>query len=91
MDRTIPQTGGEEIKLYMRTYYSLLRSTDTIQIETLVESHMAMESSLHVKARGLEPDVAALTYSSLRLPAVMLEVDHILIGQIEKSFVEAEL
>jgi hypothetical protein len=89
MDRTVPKTGGEEIELYMRTYYSLLRSTDTIQIETLEESHMAMESSLHVKARDAAPDFAALTYSSLRLPDVMPRVNLILIGQMETSFKRA--
>ncbi len=89
MDRTVPRTGSEEIELYMRTYYSLLRSTHTIQIETLVESHMAMESSLHVHARAAQPDVAALIYSSLRLPAAILEVDFLVIGQLEKSFVDA--
>ena len=89
MDRTVPKTGSEEIELYMRTYYSLLRSTDIIQIETLEESHKAMESSLHPKARAVEADIAALTYSSLRLPSVMNDVDYIVIGQIEKSFREA--
>ncbi|PJF38800.1 MAG: hypothetical protein CUN55_16230, partial [Phototrophicales bacterium] len=89
MDRTVPKTGSEDIELYMRTYYSLLRSTDTIQIATLEESHMAMESSLHVHARDPKPDIAALTYSSLRLPDVMPEVDYVLIGQIEQSFKEA--
>lgn len=88
MDRTVPRTGSEEIELYMRTYYSLLRSTHTIQIETLVESHMAMESSLHVKARDPYPDASALIYSSLRLPNVMHDVDHVVIGQIEKSFID---
>ncbi len=89
MDRTVPKTGSEEIELYMRTYYSLLRSTDTIQIETLEESHKAMESSLHVKARSTEPDIAALTYSGLRLPPVMPDVDYIVVGQIEQSFANA--
>lgn len=89
MDRTVPKTGSEDIELYMRTYYSLLRSTDTIQIATLEESHMAMESSLHVHARDSQPDIAALTYSSLRLPDVMPEIDYVLIGQIEQSFKEA--
>lgn len=89
MDRTVPKTGSEEIELYMRTYYSLLRSTHTIQIETLVESHMAMESSLHVKARSPQPDTSALVYSSLRLPTIMPNVDYIIIGQMEKSFLDA--
>lgn len=89
MDRTVPKTGSEEIQLYMRTYYSLLRSTHSIQIETLAESHKAMESSLHVKARDPDPDVSALVYSALRLPDVMADVKHVLIGQVERSFVEA--
>lgn len=89
MDRTVPKTGSEEIELYMRTYYSLLRSTHTIQVETLVESHMATESTLHVQARSPEPDVSALIYTSLRLPACMTEVDFVLLGQLEKSFVSA--
>ena len=86
MERTVPKTGGEEIQLYMRTYYSLLRSSDAIQIETLIESHIAMESSLHVGASELEPDVSAWIYGALRLPACIAQVDEVLIGQIEKSF-----
>ncbi len=89
MDRTVPKTGSEEIELYMRTYYSLLRSTHTIQIETLVESHLAIDSSLHVKARSPQPDASALIYSSLRLPPCMPYVDYVLIGQVEQSFIEA--
>ncbi len=89
MDRTVPKTGSEEIELYMRTYYSLLRSTHTVQVETLEESHMAMESSLHVHARRAEPDTSALVYSSLRLPPCMAEVDMVLVGQLERSFFEA--
>lgn len=86
MDRTVPKTGGEEIQLYMRTYYSLLRSSHAIQIETLVESHMAMDSSLHVHARDFKPDLSAFIYSILRLPDCIAEVEHVLIGQIERSF-----
>ena len=89
MDRTVPKTGSEEIQLYMRTYYSLLRSSHLIRIETLVESHMAMGSSLHLLARSTEPDTSALTYASLRLPDCILDTDQILIGQIDRSFMEA--
>jgi len=89
MDRTVPKTGGEAIELYMRTYYSLLRSTDTIQIETLEESHMAMASSLHMNARSSQPDISALTYATLRLPSVMPQVDFVIVGQLEESFVRA--
>ncbi len=88
MDRTVPKTGSEEIELYMRTYYSLLRSTQTIDIETLVESHMAMESSLHIHAREPQPDISALAYSSLRLPPCMTEIDHVVVGQVDANFLD---
>ena len=89
MDRTVPRTGSEEIELYMRTYYSLLRSSDSITIETLVESHVAMRSSLHEYADAAEPDASALMYSALRLPACIVDVEEVLIGQMERAFVAA--
>ncbi|MGB7340897.1 MAG: hypothetical protein WBC91_18515 [Phototrophicaceae bacterium] len=89
MDRTVPKTGGEEIQLYMRTYYSVLRSSGTIRIDTLVESHMAMHSSLHVDAQSLTPDVSALLYSALRLAPCIRDTSTVLIGQTEQSFIDA--
>jgi hypothetical protein len=89
MERTVPKAGGENIELYMRTYYSLLRSTDTIRIETLIETHRTTDSLLHVHASALELDAGAFLYSSLRLPPCMVDVDEILVGQIEKGFAEA--
>ena len=89
MDRTVPKTGSEEIELYMRTYYSLLRSSDAIRIETLVESHLAMRSSLHQHAAEAAPDVSALMYSALRLPTCISRVEEVLIGQMDRAFVAA--
>jgi hypothetical protein len=89
MDRTVPRTGSEEIELYMRTYYSLLRSTDTIQIETLVESHKGMKSLLHAHAEHQTPDPSALIYSSLRLPSDMRFAREVILGQTESSFFRA--
>jgi len=89
MDRTVPQTGSEEIELYMRTYYSLLRSSDSIKIETLVESHLAMRSSLHEHAADAEPDASALMYSALRLPPCIIQTEEVLIGQMDRSFIAA--
>ena len=89
MDRTVPKTGSEEIELYIRTYYSLLRSTHPIQIQTLTESHMGMESSLHIHARAPEPDVSTLIYSSLRLPVCILQIDLVVLGQSEEVFIGA--
>lgn len=89
MERAVPKTSSEEIHLYMRTYYSLLRSSDAFKIETLVESHAAMESSLHISATDPFPDTAALIYSALRLPSCMDRIAEILIGQMEKAFTVA--
>ena len=89
MDRRVPKTGSEEVELYMRTYYSLLRSSDSIKIETLVESHLAMSSSLHEHADAAELDASALMYSALRLPNCIIDVDEVLVGQLERAFVAA--
>ena len=34
MDRTVPSSGNEEIDLYLRTYYSLLRSSGEVRIRS---------------------------------------------------------
>jgi len=65
----------------MRTYYSLLRSTDEIQIESFVEAHTGIESSLHSGVRERRMDTAALIYSSLRLPTCIRQVRLVILGQ----------
>ncbi len=86
MERTVPTTGSEEISLYMRTYYSLLRTTDEVQVRSFVESHLRMNSSLHMKARAEEPDAAALIYCSLRLPHAIRQTRLVVMGQSERVF-----
>ncbi|MFO7740966.1 MAG: hypothetical protein R6X31_01510 [Anaerolineae bacterium] len=86
MERTVPTTGSEEISLYMRTYYSLLRTTDEVQVRSLVESHLGMNSSLHVKARREEPDAAVLIYCSLRLPHSIRQTRLVVMGQSQRVF-----
>jgi hypothetical protein len=87
MDRTVPRLGSDEIELYMRTYYSLLRSTGEIQLEALVEAHANMDSSLHAHALSLEPDVDALSYTLLRLPDCIFQVRLVVLGQSQEVFV----
>ena len=70
MERTVPRTDSDEIELYIRTYYSLLRSSGEVSIEALVETHESMESLLHPGARGEALDISALVYAALRLPLV---------------------
>ena len=86
MDRTVPRTGSEEIELYIRTYYSLLRSTADVEIRTLEEVHASMGSPLHPGARAALPDFSAFIYSSLRLPQCMAKVDRVILGQSQDVF-----
>ena len=88
MDRTVPRTGSEEIELYIRTYYSLLRSTTDVQIRSLEEVHSNMGSSLHPSARALHPDMSAFIYSSLRLPACIAQTDRVVLGQSQEVFLQ---
>jgi hypothetical protein len=86
VDRAVPFRGSEEINLYIRTYYSLLRSTGEIQIKTLTEAHANMNSSLHVHAREPFPDMAAFIYSILRVPPCIMQTRLVVLGQSRDVF-----
>lgn len=86
MLRDIPSRGNEEIELYMRTYYSLLRSTSDILVRSLEETHSAMNSSLHVGADDPTPDISAFVYSVMRLPQCLPQVRLLLMGQSDEVF-----
>ncbi|MBP8997454.1 MAG: hypothetical protein KBG10_04115 [Anaerolineaceae bacterium] len=86
MERTVPKSASDEIELYLRTIYSLLRSTAEVQIRTLEEVHAGMNSSLHPDARKVTPDISAFIYASLRLPTCITEVRSIVLGQSAAVF-----
>ncbi|MGC9398614.1 MAG: DUF6909 family protein [Anaerolineae bacterium] len=86
MKRTVPTEGSDSLTLYMRTYYSLLRTTQEVQIRTLEGTHTRMRSVLHPKAGAETPDVSALVYSSLRLPLCIRHVRLVVMGQTEEIF-----
>jgi hypothetical protein len=86
MDRNVPSTGSEEIELYLRTYYSLLRTSDDVQIKTLTEAYTQMNSSLHPLAQSHAPDIAAFTYALLRLPSCLRCVRLVVLGQSGEVF-----
>jgi hypothetical protein len=81
MERTIPTTESEEIELYQRTYYSLLRTTAEVKIRSLEEVHSSIVSLLHPKARDDQPDMSAFIYSLLRLPPELPETKLVVLGQ----------
>ena len=89
MERTVPYTASEEVDLYQRTYYSLLRSSDAVQIRSLEEVHAGMSSLLHQNARDRAPDMTAFIYSLLRLPGCIRETKEIILGQNGAVFQEA--
>lgn len=86
MDRTTPVAHNEEIELYLRTYYSLLRSSAPIRLRSLEETHAAMNSVIHYDAESTALDVSALSYSALRLPTCVPQTRLIVMGQMEEVF-----
>lgn len=86
MDRTIPASGNEEIELYIRTYYSLLRSTGEVQVRSLEETHSAMSASLHQKGTEAALDLGAFAYAAWRLPTCITHVRLVLLGQSAELF-----
>ena len=89
MERTVPTTASEEIELYLRTYYSLLRTTAEIQIRTLEEAHSGIKSLLHPSARQASPDMSAFIYCLLRLPDCIFQADLVVLGQGAEDFERA--
>ena len=66
VDRQPPRATSEEIDLYIRTYYSLLRSSGDVRVRAFEEAHLFSRSSLHLGAEAPEPDLAAFAYSAGR-------------------------
>lgn len=86
MDRSVPIAHTEEIELYLRTYYSLLRSSEPIRLRSLEETHSAMKSTIHHQASSPEIDMSALVYSALRLPECVPYASTIVMGQMDEVF-----
>ena len=89
MERTVPTRASDEIDLYLRTIYSLLRSTTRVHIRTLEEVHAGMNSSLHPFARSEKPDLSSFIYAVLRLPACIVDVKVVMMGQSASVFMQA--
>lgn len=89
MDRTTPVAHNEEIELYLRTYYSLLRSSEPIRIRSLEETHAAMDSNLHHDASSENLDISALVYAALRLPICVHSTELVVMGQMDTVFLRA--
>ncbi len=86
MERQRPDTTSNEIELYIRTYYSLLRTTGDVRVRAFEEAHAWSNSSLHEGARGAAPDVAAFGYAAGRLPECMPEIERVVLGQSDETY-----
>ncbi len=89
MERTVPSTASEEVELYLRTYYSLLRSSADVQIRSLEEAHAGVISLLHPLVRETVPDMSAFLYCLLRLPVCIHKVELVVLGQSIEVFSRA--
>jgi hypothetical protein len=86
MDRQPPRATSDEIDLYIRTYYSLLRSSGDVRVRAFEEAHLFSRSSLHLGAEDPNPDLAAFAYSAARLPDCMPNIRRIVLGQSPTQF-----
>ncbi|MFI5315848.1 MAG: DUF6909 family protein [Myxococcota bacterium] len=86
MERQKPDTETNEIALYLRTVYSLLRSTGEVRVRAFEEAHSFSNSSLHLGARDARPDVGAFGYAAARLPECMPSVRRVVLGQSDETF-----
>jgi hypothetical protein len=82
-------TGRREVELYVRTYTTLLQSSGAIGVSSLEPAHLTARSSLHAGAEEPKPDLNAFLYSANRIPACIVEVDHIVLGQTLQAFTRA--
>jgi uncharacterized protein DUF6909 len=86
VDRQPPRASSDEIDLYIRTYYSLLRASGNVRVRAFEEAHLYSRSSLHLGAEAPEPDLAAFGYSAGRLPDCMPRVRRLVLGQSHHQF-----
>jgi hypothetical protein len=82
--------GEEQVELYVRTYLTVLRSSGEIRLQALERVHLGMESSLHPLGGQPQLDSGALLYALHRLPPVVLEMEHVRLGQSPDQLLHAD-
>ncbi|MBI3968909.1 MAG: hypothetical protein HY329_24995 [Chloroflexi bacterium] len=76
----------DEVDLYVRTYSTVLRSSGFIKLRALVPAHLGVRSSLHGDGASTAPDAGAFIYAIHRLPAIIRDVECIVLGQLPEQF-----
>ena len=64
----------------------VIQSTGEVRVRAFEEAHAFSGSSLHLGALAEEPDLSAFAYAAARLPAEMLEVELVILGQSHELF-----
>jgi hypothetical protein len=81
--------GKREVDLYIRTYTTLLQSSGVVAVASLEPAHIGVASALHAGATEVAPDMSAFIYSTQRLPACIVDVRHIILGQNVSALAQA--
>lgn len=76
----------QDVEVYIRTYTTMLRSSGEVKVKALEQAHLNADSALHINARSPEPDMSAFLYCAQRLPACIMRVKRVLLGQSEDVF-----
>ena len=84
-----PGPGKREVDLYVRTYTTLLQSSGAIGVASLEAAHLTAAPALHAGAAEPAPDMNAFMYSVQRLPASIVDIRDIVLGQSVRAFVRA--
>jgi hypothetical protein len=86
MKREIPVETNVALDLYVRTYYSLLRSSGIVEVRAFEEAHAYSQSALHEDALATTPDLSAFGYAAGRLPACIVDTELVILGQSHELF-----
>ena len=78
--------GKDAVELYVRTYTTILRSSGEVRLRAFEAAHARVHSSLHSAAALETPDAGAFIYAIQRLPSVVAQVKHVVLGQEGERF-----
>ena len=83
VDRQPPRATSDEIDLYIRTYYSLLRSSGDVRVRAFEEAHLYSRSSLHLGAEDARARTSPRSRTRAGAPArtACRSVRRIVLGQ----------
>ncbi|HLH69256.1 MAG TPA: hypothetical protein VKY90_09565 [Candidatus Dormibacteraeota bacterium] len=79
-------SGRHAVELYVRTYSTMLQSSGEIRLDTLVQAHIGMASSLHPLASRPQMDMGAFIYAVRRLPTAINHARRVVLGQSLRGF-----